>query len=205
MRHGFTLIELLVVIAILAMLLGLLIPTVALVRDLALRARCSLGLQQLGLATAAYANDWEGLIPASRIYLDPAAATSPAWFYRLPSYLDAANTNARACQCPAWRYVPSGLWPTATPRSWKMNVACDSAVPMPYPRPARWSAPQTLVLFVDGEAGETGVGQHGHTGPSHIIDDRHRGANVLFADLHATAQHTLRAGQAWSDVWRWTP
>jgi len=60
---AFTLIELLVVIAILAILMALLLPTLASAREKGLRTACLSNLRQMGIAIQAYASDNEGKIP----------------------------------------------------------------------------------------------------------------------------------------------
>src|SRR5437016_5921384 len=64
-RKAFSLIELLVVVAIIAVLAGLLLPSVGLVRDSARMAQCSSNMRQMQLANLAYTNDWQGpFVPA---------------------------------------------------------------------------------------------------------------------------------------------
>ena len=61
--RGFTLIELLVVIAILALLVGILLPTLASARRNARSAACLSNVRQMGLSMTAYANEWKDWYP----------------------------------------------------------------------------------------------------------------------------------------------
>ena len=62
-RRGFTLVELLVVIAIIALLMGILMPALARVRQLAFRMTCGTNLSGIGKAMLLYANDNDDEMP----------------------------------------------------------------------------------------------------------------------------------------------
>lgn len=69
-RRGFTLIELLVVIAIVAVLVGLLLPSMLESRRKAKEATCVNNLRQIGLAVLMYAQDYDGCAPPYTTYND---------------------------------------------------------------------------------------------------------------------------------------
>ena len=62
-KKGFTLVELLVVIAIIALLMGILMPALARVRQIAFRMVCGTNLKGIGTAMLIYANDYEDELP----------------------------------------------------------------------------------------------------------------------------------------------
>jgi len=62
---GFTLIELLVVISIIALLLGLLLPSLSQARSAANQVTCQSNLRQIGIGVMAYAQDHNGHPPRS--------------------------------------------------------------------------------------------------------------------------------------------
>ena len=64
-RKGFTLVELLVVIAIIALLMGILMPALARVRQIAYRMMCGTNLAGIGRGMLVYAQDHDEEYPGT--------------------------------------------------------------------------------------------------------------------------------------------
>jgi prepilin-type N-terminal cleavage/methylation domain-containing protein len=79
-RKGFTLVELLVVIAIIALLMGILMPALARVRQVAFRMVCGTNLSGIGKAMLIYANDYDDEFPR-------AGGRNSTWAGKIPMWL----------------------------------------------------------------------------------------------------------------------
>lgn len=108
-RSGFTLVELLVVIAIISVLIGLLLPAVQRVREMAHRTQCQNHLRQLGLALLNYESSQARFPPG--IVTDPRqpdlVAGMNTGFTLLLNYLEQDNLQRRFDPGKAWFDQPA--------------------------------------------------------------------------------------------------
>ncbi|MEM7754081.1 MAG: prepilin-type N-terminal cleavage/methylation domain-containing protein [Planctomycetota bacterium] len=161
-RNAFTLIELLVVIAIIALLLGILLPSLSSARQVAQSAKCLSNTRQLCIAFQGYVNDSDerlpphsyadpNLISASGLPNAPRAwcvgdtAGSPEEVFRaglISPYLDGPSQIGG---CPSWDppdsfleaiYAAEGFLPKLPPIDYAYNGRM-LGVPGP-DGPARW-------------------------------------------------------------------
>jgi len=84
-HHAFTLVELLVVIGIIALLIGILLPTLTKAREAANRVACGSNLRQLGLTIQQYSLLFKDQIPIG--YIGTGAGPQKNWNY-LANYND---------------------------------------------------------------------------------------------------------------------
>ena len=106
-RKGFTLVELLVVIAIIALLMGILMPALARVRQIAFRMVCGTNLSGIGKAMLIYANDYEDELPRSGGRNSVWAASIPQWdaLNRFAAYNVAADGSGGTANISSCFYL----------------------------------------------------------------------------------------------------
>jgi prepilin-type N-terminal cleavage/methylation domain-containing protein len=86
-KKGFTLVELLVVIAIIALLMGILMPALARVRQIAFRMVCGTNLSGIGKAMLIYAGDYDDELPR-------AGGRNSTWNPKIPAWMAANRFQA---------------------------------------------------------------------------------------------------------------
>ena len=103
-KNRFTLIELLVVVAIIAILAGMLLPSLNKARLLAKKISCTSNLKQIGLALSLYAGDHAGMVPT---FAQNSGLGRQTWNARLSLYMGGSDTDTsyvkgmKAFLCPS--------------------------------------------------------------------------------------------------------
>src|SRR6187551_1643880 len=91
-RPAFTLVELLVVIAIIAILIGILLPTLQGARRSADKAKCLSALKQIGSAFQMYAVDNKGAWPVAAHYWQQGGDRDKRWHDFIAKYVIGTQT-----------------------------------------------------------------------------------------------------------------
>ena len=99
-RHpgGFTLVELLVVVAILALLISILMPSLAVAKATAKTTLCLTRMHNFGYALNMYSQENRGALPPSTH--SALAVGTPPWGYSLARYL--GYNQPYTCPCDSW-------------------------------------------------------------------------------------------------------
>ena len=206
-RDGWTLAEVLVVFAILGTLTGIVLPSYLGIMRVVRRTVCASNLRQVGMCLQAYTSDWHGMLPADSHCGQEDVERSPAWFIRLPAYLDDDKVTSRSIfQCGGYRASNPLIFANATPKSLKMNTYLDALGRPRHYRQGAVRGEAAIVLFVDAVAGETGMGQWGHCPASAVTDERHRGSVNILALDGRTQTAAKRPGDGhWNESLTWLP
>ncbi|MEO1236917.1 MAG: DUF1559 domain-containing protein [Planctomycetota bacterium] len=104
-RRGFTLIELLVVMSVIALLVGILLPSLGRAREAARGAVCLSNMRQMALAATNYAYEQETIIPS--IGFSHGGETFPeqgSWFFVLEAYMGDQRKLTYRCPSDDSRY-----------------------------------------------------------------------------------------------------
>ena len=225
--RAFSLVELLVVIGIIAILIGLLLPSIQRARQVARTTQCATQLRAVGQALAVYANTNQGFFPTwSGWHVAGADGTGedapgPGWTEVLGKELNPAS--ARIWNCPSFpeefriNYFLSARGTYLNGRfnlrvseirmSTQFVLSGDCTQQILYP-PNFGNAPYTTDDCDKDDATQEGVVFGNQPGGINM----HRGGNnVLFGDWHVDLMPRFELGkltynprrlEAWADVTR---
>ncbi len=136
MRRAFTLVELLVVIAIIALLIGILLPSLGAARQAAKNVACMSRLQQLGIGISMYLDENKGALPQLTVDIGGKAAVIGALFGGKRGTLPAYGINIYGAERrPLNRYLSLGNVPDdEDPATFELEIyrsPCDRGGEVP--------------------------------------------------------------------------
>lgn len=186
MKRAFTLVELMVVMVVLAVLVALLLPAISLVRGAAQKVACASQLRQIGMASIAYLEDWDGIY--GNFHNVFKAGTEQDWRMNLSEYLNRDRFDSRRAKVGIWTCPADETVSGAA--SWHNALSYGGNRDLKFLPASRVAKPTETVLCVDST-----FKSGNHSWPSQwggfdkYIDWRHGGhANLLFVDVHVESR-----------------